>query len=490
MYSTRVISRLSHAVHGTSFRRCSSNATRFSVHSRGDSTKASRVNSAQKLDTKARSSQDALVILASRKYAPWLQDSHFMSALLEPFSGGLSTGESSGELNVLAAAVDGLHPLHPFGGIPHGFSFYHGSHDVILPNLWRDNQPKVQRDSKMQAAIKVHLNSMNQTPSTTACTLPLANTIFQNGLQSTLLASRWRRSGAESPLELTRIAMQQSQDLVFSVGSTASATTLEAPLVPITAPRKILAGLGNIISQIEVDGKPTPASKELEIAVTQLFDRRTKEGHEFPPGPVGVWAVVVPPATTQVRDIGLLQEWSNRIDEKSTAEDEWKQVLETRSLVQEFLGNGAMVYRILSGGGGWGKKQGLLSLDPETKYSPSEEDDLDSFIQSFSSQHDGSVLGGVVAPGSYVQYFVSPPAGAKPAVSVAERPSTSIAFGTSEAALGEAVDSTKGPSDWEFVPGHFGAVTSHGLFVAGKSSSGTFSETKLDVPDAWIGYSS
>lgn len=141
----------------------------------------------------------------------------------------------------------------------------------------------------------------------------------------------------------------------------------------------------------------------------------------------------------------------------------------------------------MSGGGGWGKKQGLLSLDPETKYSPSEEDDLDSFIQSFSSQHDGGVLGGVVAPGSYVQYLVSPPAGAKPALFTAEGPSTSIAFGTSEEALANSV--AEGPAGWEFVPGQFGAVTSHGLFVAGKSSSGTSSETKLDVPDSWIGYS-
>ncbi|KAL0938984.1 uncharacterized protein CTRU02_205593 [Colletotrichum truncatum] len=408
-----------------------------------------------------------------------------MSALLEPFS---STNQDSSELNVLAAAVDGLQPLQPFGDIPHGFSFYHGAQDVTLPNLWQGSPLKPQRDSKLQAAITFNLNTLNQTSSVTACTLPLANTIFHNGLQSTLLASRWRRSGTH--LELDHITEKQTQEVNFSPEFAASKTTIEAPLVPITAPRKILAGLGNIIRQIEVDGKPTPASKELETAVQALYDRRMKEGHEFPPGPVGVWAVVIPPAATQVSDLERLQEWSNRLRKDSTAEDEWKQTLDTKRFVQGFLGHGARVYRILSGGGGWGKKQGLLSLDPETKYSSSDEDDLDSFIRSFSSQLDGAIQGGVVAPGSYVQYFVSPPATAKPELPSGKGSFTSVSFGVSENALAEDLPLAEGPSNWTIVPDHFGAVTSHGLFIAsGASKSGEPTESKLDAPDSWIGYS-
>lgn len=144
----------------------------------------------------------------------------------------------------------------------------------------------------------------------------------------------------------------------------------------------------------------------------------------------------------------------------------------------------------VSGGGGWGKKQGLLSLDPETKYSlSSEEEDLDSFIRSFSSQHDGKAQEGVVAPGSYVQYFVSPPATAKPALSPTQSSFANVAFGASESALAEDTASTEGPSGWEIVPGHFGAVSSHGLFIASQGNKlAHTTETKLDVPDTWVGY--
>lgn len=142
----------------------------------------------------------------------------------------------------------------------------------------------------------------------------------------------------------------------------------------------------------------------------------------------------------------------------------------------------------MSGGGGWGKKQGLLSLDPETKYSLSEEDDLDSFIRSFSSQHDGGAQEGVVAPGSFVQYFVSPPATAKPELPVGEGSSTSVAFGASESAIADNPPSTKSPSaGWKLVPDHFGAVTSHGVFIT--SGAKKSMDSKLDAPDSWIGYS-
>ncbi|KAF9879898.1 6-phosphogluconate dehydrogenase [Colletotrichum karsti] len=484
MYSPRTLSRLNHNLRGPLLRRWASNSVRFSVHGNGQSTKDSLIQTVnqgiKQLNATKQVENDALVILASRHYASWLQDEKFMSTLLEPFS---STGPS--ELSVLAAAVDGLHPVQPLGEIPHGFSFYHGSRRSILPNLWQSNQSRPQRDSKLQAAITFRLNSLDLTPSTTNCTLPLANTIFQNGLQSTLLASRWRRSGAR--LELAQMTEQQTQDVDFSRELATSMTTIEAPLVPITAPRKILAGLGNIIRQIEVDGKATPASKELEIAVQTLFDRRLKEGHEFPPGPVGVWAVVIPPATTQLTDVERMDEWANMLNEDSMAEDEWKQALEMKGHVQGFLGHGARVYRILSGGGGWGKKQGLLSLDPETKYSPSEEDDLDSFIRSFSSQHDGHAQEGVVAPGSYVQYFVSPPATAKSELPQGDDTSTSIAFGASEASLAENSPSTGGPSGWKLNPDHFGAVTSHGLFITSETNKSI--DSKLDAPDSWIGYS-
>ncbi len=62
---------------------------------------------------------------------------------------------------------------------------------------------------------------------------------------------------------------------------------------------------------------------------------------------------------------------------------------------------------VVSGGGGWGDKQGLLSLDPQTKYSSPDEDDVESFIRSFKGDTSGA--GTVVAPGSYIQFFIEGP---------------------------------------------------------------------------------
>lgn len=271
-----------------------------------------------------------------------------MSALLKPFAPNSSQGQGSGELNVLAAAVDGLHPLRAFGDAPQGFSFHHGSMEAILPNLWDENQLKPPRESKLQAAISFHFKSEKGQgdSSQTRCTLPLANTIFENGLQSTLQASRWRQTKSESSLELAHLTDRQIQDVNCSTSSSSARFHIEAPLVPITAPRKILTGLGNIIRQIEADGKAAPASGELETAVQTLFDKRTKEGHEFPPGPVGVWAVVLPQGPMQAKHIERLQEWAKELDKKVTAEEEWVQALDSKAVVQSLLRHGARVYRI------------------------------------------------------------------------------------------------------------------------------------------------
>ncbi|OHW95497.1 hypothetical protein CSPAE12_05915 [Colletotrichum incanum] len=464
----------------------------FTVHGNERSHKYGLVDAVhqnvRKLRDKGLGSEDALVVLASRQYASWLQDNQFMSALVEPFAAEFSPKSPPKDINVLAAAVDGLHPLRAFGNTPHGFSFYYGPMKAMMPNLWQDDQPKSSRESKLQTAISFHFSTYGEYATKVNCTLPLANTIFQNGLQSTLLASRWRRSGPRTALELAHVTEKQSQDVTCWDPHRDVAVFIESPLVPITAPRKILTGLGNIIRQVEVDGKETPASAELEKAVNELYARRTKEGHEFPPGPVGVWAIVLPPGPRQTPDLELLQQWSESSDRVHTVYEEWEEALESKRLVQKLLRHGGRVYKILSGGGGWGKKQGLLSLDPETTYSSSsEEEDLDSFIRSFESQHDGGAQQGVVAPGSYIQYFVTAPMSARPNVSRPDGATLNIAFGTSESAISEAPLSTDGPSDWKVVPEHFGAVSSHGLFIKSQVNDFT-SESKLDAPGSWVGY--
>lgn len=54
----------------------------------------------------------------------------------------------------------------------------------------------------------------------------------------------------------------------------------------------------------------------------------------------------------------------------------------------------------MSGGGGWGPKQGLLSLDPQTQLATDDHEDLQSFMDSFQGK------GGIASPGTYVQFLV------------------------------------------------------------------------------------
>ncbi|KAK2004701.1 hypothetical protein LX36DRAFT_356514 [Colletotrichum falcatum] len=462
----------------------------FSVHGNGRTDKYGLVDTVHKAMNSLRCGslelQDALVVLASRQYASWLQDTEFMKALVDPFQGHWThKSNPCPEINVLAAAVDSLHPLHAMGDTPHGFSFFYGPMRKIMPTLWQDDgQPKPLQASKLQAAITFQFGHRPFD-----FTLPLANTIFQNGLQSTLLASRWHRPTKRSSLELLQIKEKQSQDVNYYAAhrSPGLSFCVDSPIVPITIPRKILAGLGNIVRQIEVDDRETPASAELETAVNELYARRTKEGHEFPPGPVGVWAVIVPPGRFQTRDLSLLRKWTGEPSRIQTAYDEWGEALAFKHLVRRLLQHGSRVYKILSGGGGWGKKQGLLSLDPETSYSASsEEKDLESFIRSFENRHDGIDQQDVVSPGSYIQYFVSPPMSARPNPPRPHGATLSFALGASGNATSEEPPSTDDSSDWKLVPEHFGAVSNHGLFV--KHEIGRLvSESKLDVPGSWAG---
>jgi hypothetical protein len=64
----------------------------------------------------------------------------------------------------------------------------------------------------------------------------------------------------------------------------------------------------------------------------------------------------------------------------------------------------------VSGGGGWGDKKGLLSLDPQTKFLTTDDEDIDSFARSFLGQHSDaeqtSGSGDIISPGDHVAFFV------------------------------------------------------------------------------------
>lgn len=203
---------------------------------------------------------------------------------------------------MLAAAVDEVprydHRLDFFGS-SEGVSVLRGTASRVLPHLWDAGKPKA---STQQASLEF------RPPPTRSfgplrVDAPLANTLFTNGRHHALSASRWQTHSGLPP-SITAKVQQTHQTIVLPAGDPGSAggsiSTVAAHLVPVTAPRKVLLSLGNILSQVEVDGQSTPASQELEAIVPLLLQQRrklrdAKPGEEHPAaGPVGVWALTIP----------------------------------------------------------------------------------------------------------------------------------------------------------------------------------------------------
>lgn len=260
-----------------------------------------------------------------------------MSSLLQhlPLSRaakGAAPERDSG-VSVLAAVVDGL------AVSPTGLSVLHGRSDTLLPGLWQRadaTTPRPRRGGRnsiynsttdVEAAITVELPPMrvaDESSSATSATsssssssyplqvtVPLANTVFQNGRRSTLLASRWswtpRDDGHDEDGVYTLMCQpRKERECQIVVPSGGSDSWTSVPLLAATEPRKIAAGLGNIVRQVVLDGKPSPASHELEAAIPVLLATRRSAW----PGadsdavvvanrvgsPLGVWGLVIPPA--------------------------------------------------------------------------------------------------------------------------------------------------------------------------------------------------
>ncbi|KAJ9638918.1 hypothetical protein H2199_006779 [Coniosporium tulheliwenetii] len=194
-----------------------------------------------------------------------------------------------------------------------------------------------------------------------------------------------------------------------------NAVDFSLPLVPITRSRRIEAGMGNIVRRVsdETDGTGSiPASQELEEAVSAYFKVK-----EIPPHAMIVWALVYPAAIKDGKELpGQDSTGGSTVKEDvvggsvlsfiqsslGSPPSEWS------SYIWTALKEGARLHRVLSGGGGWGKKAGLLSLDPDSSYSASSAgvDEADLSGSNFA-MNEKQALGEVSKPGDYVQFFVA-----------------------------------------------------------------------------------
>lgn len=146
----------------------------------------------------------------------------------------------------------------------------------------------------------------------------------------------------------------------------------------------------------------------------------------------------------------------------------------------------------MSGGGGWGAKQGLLSLDPETSYAQPEQNDIDAFVKAFEERNSAKPSSGLVPPGSYVMFCVEPYLSIEqkrslklpPILSLGVSPHSEDTQPSSEA---KATDSVR------ILDGYMGVQSAAGLFVkalpevSDRTAAASASlSTRINVPRAFI----
>ena len=288
--------------------------------------------------------------------------------------------------------------------------------------------------------------------------LPVANTVFHNGKRATLVAQRWiveERLGAPNTFSCVQESSLPQQVLhmpsVFSFPSKAFEENMFSHLIPITPARTISAAAGNIIRRISEENPrdgDAPASEELEETISGAI-----RAGSIPAEQVGVWALV--------KDSNFPPPTQDKEEAVTGAQEMQKAIL-----------NGSRLHKVLSGGGGWDEKRGLLALDPDSDYN-SDPDGLDEVYNTDVELGKLQGLRAIVKAGDLVRFYINRP----PCMSgsyenllgirkTKETPSLLMEFGSlpSTADLMPGSPGTQpGASNCIMIKDHFGMLSERGM---------------------------
>ncbi|KFY26361.1 hypothetical protein V493_04131 [Pseudogymnoascus sp. VKM F-4281 (FW-2241)] len=359
--------------------------------------------------------EKTVVILSTPSFSTWLENGSFIPSLLQTI---FPATLDAAEVETILGVVDGLVPsdisslgsdrITPAEGF--GVSIilrkpgdYQGERRLRQSAIDFRSSPTDSSSITVRVhdPIAVELTKASQRHSDV--TVPLANTTFRNGRTSTLLEVRWERSSPGSQFKQTRSNELESLTISDNFSGKLFESFTSIPLEPITETRHIASGLGNIVRTLtDASGKEIPASSELEASVVSYLSSRG-----LPEQTVGVWALVFP---------GEVYE---------SGRGKWAKDYPTR--VWDAIRHGAGLHRVVSGGGGWGIKAGLLSLDPETMFGSGEARyDFSQPGSALDSDAEQTrALGQIAKPGSYIQFLIAHQqldqlAGAAPSLNNAE----------------------------------------------------------------------
>ncbi|ETI20572.1 hypothetical protein G647_08609 [Cladophialophora carrionii CBS 160.54] len=314
--------------------------------------------------------------------------------------------------------------------------------------------------------------------------LPVANTIFVNGQRSTLFEDGWGIKFGETdevtvnylgrkPLSSYHVDLGCHSDEIVKGGS--------SPLQQLTEPRKVIGSMGNVLAQIEVGTEAVPASRELEKAVQAFIERNPTSTAQ---GPLLVYALIRPQSMT--------------IPTKGSRDGQPYRPLS----VLEALWRGAKLFKVSGGGGGWGKRQGLLSLEAAVNFEGRDSQSTAGFPDLDDDQSVAEALGsrGIIPPSSTVEFLVHSPSPARsdpqaqnysPALS--ETQTSTVVLGTGadpDTRDYVAMDNDSNGTGVRFVPHHFGMISYGGAALTSISRAPLShlapikrTETRLDVPN-------
>ena len=372
-----------------------------------------------------------LSILLTPSFAQHALSSHLPLRILEHLGEDVN---SLAKLDAITAVVDRLPTpnYEPEGveGLAYLFTSAPGSFD---PEMSTALQHSAQKPGWLSFELSPH-------PTTTILNtvqLPLASTVFSTGLPSTLIHSRYEVDAGDGELRLLMEKQLESQTLRMPLSDVGNTIDFSVPLIPLTPARTIMNSMGNIVRKLSPEtygnnqGQQSTnesisngdslltASQELEAAVSDYFKTLQLDLE-----PVQVWALIVPSdlptkvgkrGKTDLRkldELDIRQSWFPRVH---LDKDMSLQRLYHNNIMQ-LLYNGSRFCRVLSGGGGWGKKAGLISLDPDNAYSTRDlrhdkgwdfvfaEDDTKTEFDLQKRQ----ALGDIVQEGDSIMFFLAP----------------------------------------------------------------------------------
>lgn len=161
----------------------------------------------------------------------------------------------------------------------------------------------------------------------------------------------------------------------------------------------------------------------------------------------------------------------------------------------------------MSGGGGWGVKQGLLSLDPQTSYNNTPNTPFGHEGNELE-QDRASALGTIAEPGSLIQFLVGditkveiPDLQPSFEAPDNEGKTSSVVIGTVPSTVDDVlfseVEKDSRMVDIKFCGGHFGCVSESGAFIrhtpdhsttSTKTSEAVSSQVtqKMDLPYSYF----